>query len=243
MTTSRKTIAAVNVDAWQLLERAKPDGYSGALVATLKRLAAQRNISALNVLSMLATEGLFDTNGRVVVKKSMAAAHSYNRRAAKLGDAGALTAVADRISARGGRTSLKIATALYRRAFSKGYITAAFNLACAYQNRGRYKASVGWFRKAADAGDESALLSLARAELYGVGVRRNPMSSFKKLKKLARSKAKYWPPNWMQSDALMIMASALIEGWFVKRDYRAGIALMRRAATLGNVSARAQLSG
>lgn len=225
-----------------LLETSRKTGRLEAFAAELRTLASRDNHSALNVLAMLHREGLRDTRGRFVIEQDPRLAIRYEKRAAHLGDPESLTAIADRLTRHDRRSgNMSRAEKLYHRAFNLGYETAAYNLASAYQNRSRYRAAVRWFRKALAAGDLSALLPLGRAELYGIGTKRNSAAAFAKLRRLAVSKATYWPPYWLQCEAMLVLADALIEGWLARRDFEEGIRWLRRAAKLGSRVARARL--
>lgn len=120
-------------------------------------------------------------------------------------------------------------------------VTATYNRGRDFQNRGDYAAAVRLYRRAAKAGDDSALLELARAELYGLGTRRNTKSAIRRLERVAVSKVTYWPPHWMQSDAMLVLADIFMTGWPVKRDYNKGRRWVRRAAKLGSARAKAML--
>lgn len=146
-------------------------------------------------------------------------------------DPAAMTVIADKFTRRrpSGR-ALRQAEKLYRRAFRLGYDTAAENLAATYLTVGRYRDAYRWYRRADAAGSPTAALELARAELYGSGTRRNTRAAFVKLERLARERLGW--NNWQRIEAMMLMADALIVGWFVPRDYARGQALLRRAAKL-----------
>ena len=76
----------------------------------------------------------------------------------------------------------------------------------------------------------SALIEVARAELYGVGTRRDARAAFVKLRRLARQRLGW--NNWMRIEAMQLMADALMNGWLVRRDYAQGEEWLRRAAKL-----------
>lgn len=230
-----------NDDAWELLDRARVSGYSRDFAGKLRIVADKGNCSALNVLAMLHRDGLRDARGKILIQPDSRLALRYEKRAAQLGDPDSMTAIADRLARHGGRVTMLRAAGLYHRAFHRGCETAAYNLAYAYQRRGQYRAAVGWFRKALAAGDSSALLPLGRAELYGIGTKRDVPAALSRLRQLARSKDTYWPPNWLQCEAMRMIANVLIEGWLVRRDRSEGLRWLRRAAKLGSGAAKADL--
>src|SRR5262249_59055060 len=98
---------------------------------------------------------------------------------------------------------------------------------------GRYNLAVSWFQRAWESGDETSLLELGRAELYGIGIIRNPGRAFFKLKQLARSRSRY-VPLWLRWEAMLLLGATMIEGWLVRRDYRGGMKWLRRAAAAGS---------
>jgi TPR repeat protein len=129
---------------------------------------------------------------------------------------------------------------LYKQAFRLGNTTAAFNLAVTYQNLGRYRNAVGWFRRALAAGDPSAILELAKAELFGLGTRRNVAAAISKLRRVARGGAFTAPLE--RTEAMLIIADALRNGWLVRRDYPQALGWLRKAARLGSDAAKGLLA-
>jgi len=161
------------------------------------------------------------------VKRDRSRARGYYARAAQLGDPVAITVIADNLTPRGhSARALAQAEKLYRRAFRLGYDTVAENLAATYQNLGRYRDAVRWYRRAEAAGSPTAPLELARAELYGAGTRRNARAAFVRLERLARQRLGW--NNWLRVEAMHLMADALVNGWLVRRNYARGEALLRK---------------
>src|SRR5262249_42755273 len=100
-----------------------------------------------------------------------------------------LIAAADAMTRRNPAGSqLRNAIGLYRKAFKLGNTTAGYNLACTYQNLESYRAAVLWYRRVLAAGDLSALVPLAQAELYGRGATRNVTAALTKLHRIARGR-------------------------------------------------------
>ena len=131
--------------------------------------------------------------------------------------------------------------ALYRRAFRLGQATAAYNLAVTYKTRGRYRDAVAWFRRAHAAGDPSAILDLALAELHGQGTRRNVRGALAKLGQAAEATETTWYPRSRGENvrAMVHIARVLREGWLVPRDFDASQRWLRRAASWGSATATA----
>jgi uncharacterized protein len=200
-------------------------------IDAVRKAATRGDRGALARLAVVYEEGVHGTDDNVLVRRNRRLAYRYWTRAAELGDPGAITVMADRLTPRGhSMRALAQAEKLYRRAFHLGAYTAADNLAATYQNLGRYRDAVRWFRRAAAAGSPTASLEIARAELYGTGTRRNERAAFAKLERLARQRLGW--NNWLRIEAMQLMADALMNGWLVRRDYARGEAWLRRAAKL-----------
>ncbi len=201
-------------------------------VDALRKAAASNDRDALATLAALYDQGSArDTDGQLLVKRDRRRARSYYARAAQLGDPGSLTAMADSLTPIGhSPRALAQAENLYRRAFRLGDNTAAENLAATYQNLGRYRDAVRWYRRAESAGSATAPLEIARAELYGTGARRDARAAFARLERLARQRLGW--NNWLRREAMDLMADALMNGWLVRRDHARGDAWRRRAAQL-----------
>jgi TPR repeat protein len=62
----------------------------------------------------------------------------------------------------------------YKRGWRARDVVAANNIAVLHREAGNRRAMFQWFKRAADAGDDGALIEVAKCFLSGVGVRRNP---------------------------------------------------------------------
>ncbi len=133
--------------------------------------------------------------------------------------------------------------ALYRRAFRIGEATAAYNLAFTYKLRGRYREAVAWWRRAHAAGDPSAILDLALAELHGQGTRRNVRGALAKLRQAANATETKWFPRSSGENvrAMIHLARVYGEGWLVPRDLAESVRWLRRAAEWDSAIATAML--
>jgi TPR repeat protein len=205
----------------------------------LRKLADLGDPNALADLGSFLRVGYQDNKGQVLVRQDQKASMQCFLLAAAQGSTFAMIAVADSLSATGKEDALKEAERLYKLAFELGDTVAAFNLACTYQNQQKHSEAVRWFNRCLKAGDLSALLPLAYAELYGIGMRRNSTEAFNKFRRVARG-GKYFC-QFDQEEALLTMADALKNGWLVRRDFTAAVALLRRAAKLGSTTAQGLL--
>lgn len=220
-----------------------PDDWTPHHADALRAAAQRGEADALAELGYLHSTGWVRSDGNVIVRRDRKAARRYLERAAAMGHAEGSACLAMLLldSSDDART-FKRAEALYRRAFQRGYSTAAYNLAVAYKKRQRYRDAYRWFERAHAEGDPSALLQLARAELYGVGTKRDPVGALAKLRRMANSTTKYWPASDGENvEAMLIIADALMEGWLLPRNFNAGLRWLRRAAKCGNRTAIALL--
>lgn len=224
-----------------LLDRAARDGYTREFVDALQAGTSAEDCDALTILAMFHRDGLRGQRGQVLIRRNARLAFSYDLRAAELGDSNGMASVADALTAPPCNSNdLARGEKLYKKAFRLGNTTAAINLAVTYQNLGRYRDAVRWFRRASAVGDSRALFELAKAELFGVGTRRNVAAAISKLDQVARGLAFAAP--FERAEAMVIMADALRNGWLVRRDYHQAIRLLRKAASLGSDAAKGLLA-
>jgi len=251
MKTSNKQRRARNSDGWRkntgttYKEPPTPfergEGYTPELIRRTHEAADRGEAWALFNLGSSYRDGVNGANGRVLVRKNRRTAVRYLEQAVKLGYIDAMVALGSLLSEDRDERGLARAAPYYRMAYRRGDHTAAFNLACTYRSLGRHREAVLWFRRALAAGDPSASMEIARAELYGVGTRRNVRSAFAKLKAIAKRQSTYWPPNTDRIEAILVMADALMDGWLVRRNFDDGLRWLRRAAELGSEVAKAKL--
>lgn len=211
--------------------------YTPAEIKALHEAAAADDREALSELAELYDDGTArGGDGKLLVKRDRRRARRFYVRAAQLGDAGAMTVLADQLTAKlHSARALTQAETLYRKAFRLGYDTAAENLAATYLNVGRYRDAVRWYRRADAAGSPTASLEIARAELYGIGTRRDARTAFRRLERLARQRLGW--NSWLRVEAMELMADALINGWLARRDYARGLAWLRRARRVTDATA------
>jgi len=81
-----------------------------------------------------------------------------------------------------------LAMRLYQRAWRRARsVVAANNIAILYRERGRHRTMAAWFRRAAETGDGSAELDLAKCYIDGVGVRKDAVLGLRHLKAAVQS--------------------------------------------------------
>ncbi len=188
-----------------------------------------------------------DSQGGILVRMSGAQALRMFRRAAELGDTNGMVLLANSLSRLAlkqkpsERTRLLLEEAMRweRKALRRGGSTAAFNLAMSLLHLGRAHDAVRRFRKLAEEGDDSALLEVARAELLAVGTRRNVVGAMAKFRRVARKGSN--ATEFDREAAMILLATTSYEGWLVRRNYRAAVKWLRRAAAVGSAAARGML--
>ena len=216
-------------------------GHSRESISQMHEAANRGECWALVNLGGYYDDGLWADDGRLLVRKNRRTAIRYLEKAVALGDIDAMVGLASVFSADRSHRGLVRAAPLYRKAYRRGDHTAAFNLASTYLNLGRYREAVAWYRRALAAGDPDASMELARAELLGLGTRRNTRSAIARLRRIAGRPSNRWPVNGDRIEAILVLADALITGWPVRRNYDEGIRWLRRAAEIGSDVAKAML--
>ncbi|MFL6740474.1 MAG: tetratricopeptide repeat protein [Sphingomicrobium sp.] len=99
---------------------------------------------------------------------------SLSQRAASLGCSACLTRLAYMFDVGiGVEVDKSRAMHLYKSAWRQGNELAANNIAILYRERGQHRLMFQWFLRAEKAGDEDALVELAKCYLNGVGVRKS----------------------------------------------------------------------
>ncbi len=123
---------------------------------------------------MIDTDALFRIGDSAEEAGNYDVARASFEQGASLGDVICLTRLANLFDlGLGCETDKAAAMQLYRRAWRRGSEIAANNIAILYREAGNSKAMFRWFKRAADRGDESANLELAKCYLRGIGVRRS----------------------------------------------------------------------
>jgi TPR repeat protein len=202
----------------------------------LRKLADLGDCDALTDLGLFLSEGFKDSQGKVLIRPDHKASMQCFLLGAAQGNTYAMIAVADSLASTDKKEALSEAENLYKLAFKLGDTTGAYNLACTYQNLGKYSEAVRWFKRCLKAGDLGALIPLAYAELYGVGTKKNVEAAFDKLRRVARGGKHFC--QFDQEEAMLTLADALQKGWIVQRNLDAAIAWLHRAAKLGSAAAK-----
>lgn len=204
----------------------KRTGQARQLLTLLRQAAALDDVEALEHLGMLLRDGVADKRGRRILTRNDKASIRCYRRAAELGSSSAMDALATGLMRRyegGGkrpdRSLPAVSEALRWHRKAVGLGGDCYNLAVAYQNLGQHKKAVAWFRKNAAAGQIDALLALAKAELHGIGTRRNVPAALEKLRHVCEANGAS-VCQFDQEEAARVVAQVLYDGWLVPRDYR-----------------------
>lgn len=71
----------------------------------------------------------------------------------------------------------------YKRGWRARDAVAANNIAILYREAGNRRAMFRWFQRAADAGDDGALIEVAKCLFTGVGARKNPAEAITRVTK------------------------------------------------------------
>ncbi len=164
------------------------------------------------------------------------------RQAAKLGNTEAMLALAYCLTyGHGVRMDLQAALAWEKRADRLGDLDAAFNLGLTYLMMGKHGQAVRWFRKALAEGEVGAGLEPAKAELLGLGTKRDVESALQRLKKIAWSPSRYLSKA-DREEAAILGATVYLDGWLVPYDRKKAIRWLEKAAGIDSRTAIAMLA-
>ncbi len=123
---------------------------------------------------MVNTDALFSIGDAAEEAGNFNLARRSFERGAALGSAECMSRLAYMFDVGAGVAADKVlAMRLYQRAWRQGSHVAANNIAILYREQGKRRAMFRWFQKAAQIGDGSAQLDMAKCYLEGTGVRRN----------------------------------------------------------------------
>lgn len=154
---------------------------------------------------MVNTYALFRIADAAEEAGNYALARQSFERAASLGCVVCLTRLAYMFDVGiGVETDKDLAMDLYKQAWRQGSEVAANNIAILYRERRKYRLMFQWFVRAVKAGDDDALLELAKCYLNGVGVRKSDQDALRCLASAIRS-------NWI-TEASCEAAQELVEG-------------------------------
>lgn len=164
---------------------------------------------------------------------------AWLRRAAEAGHVGAMEELATALS-RGPKrapAALREAMRWERRAARLGSTLAPYNIGVSWRLAGRPRQAVRAFRALAATGGHDAHeaeFELARAELLGVGTRRDVPSALRRLERVARSRTVCLFDN---EQAMVLLAEVYRTGWLVPVDFPRTLKWLRKAAGIGSAAA------
>lgn len=162
-------------------------------------------------------DGVRTRTGRLVVRRNSKQAFRWFAAAAHGGDPGAMVNVGWCYDVGlGVARSSKLALSWYKRAWrldKRG--GAANNIATVYRDRRKPRLAVAWYARAAQAGDNDALIELAGHYLAGSGVRRDPRHAYALLRRAAASQ---WITPAGRDQANYLLGQACLEGKGVRRS-------------------------
>lgn len=172
-------------------------------------------------------DGCKDKRGKIIVRRSGARAAEWYRRAAKHGSVSAQNNLGVLLG-NGNKVRKNVAEALFwlRKAFGAGEGYAGKNIAITYRENGDLKTAVKWFRKAADAGDDEALIQLGIHYYWGKGVRTNATAAIRYFRAATRAKH---ISEWDRDDAFFFLGMAYFQGRGVRASTPNARKLLNRA--------------
>jgi TPR repeat protein len=188
MKDSRVRSARLLSAARQEIRRLAPDlrRYRELLTES----AALGNAQAMENLAAWMLEGLRDSSGAVIIKRTPVAAVRLLQMSATLGDrTAAFNLACCYDSGEGVRKSVVCARRWYVRAARQGVAIAAANLAVLARERGSPRAESGWLRRAATLGDLDAAITLAVRVLSRAARASERTKAIRLLGRVARSGA------------------------------------------------------
>ena len=126
---------------------------------------------------------LFSQACRLEEQGKMRSAFRLMLAAAKLGDIGAQLNVGNYYDdGKGVRRNRESAVYWYRRAYRRGYCSAAHNIGVIWRNEGKLRRALYWFSRAVSLGDEESNLDIGKHFLYNENNPRKAVVYFKRVK-------------------------------------------------------------
>jgi hypothetical protein len=172
-------------------------------------------------------DGCKKRSGKILVERSARKAATWFRRAAEHDCTLAKVSLGVLLSdGKGVVKNIPESLAWSRRAFDGGVIYAANNIAITYREIGNYKRAVYWFRRGANAGDDSAFLQLGIHCYWGRGVRKDPAAAVRCYRRAARGENVF---DADRDDAFFYLGIAYLEGKGVKASLSTAKKLFQRA--------------
>lgn len=207
----------------------------------LKVAASMGDAEAAEDLGIWYRDGDVVPKGRAIVRPNVRESIRYFRQAAEAGGVAGMVGLADALTLPyfnknppASRRALDEGIRWYQRAGQAGL----YNLGITYRYLGSHAKAVACFRRAARIGSATELMEVARAELYGVGTKRDVPAALAKLRRIA---AMGRSSEDLDHVAMVMLAKVYFEGWFVRRDSRTARSWLLRAAKAGSHSAEGLL--
>jgi uncharacterized protein len=184
-------------------------------------------------------EGCKDKRGKIIVRRSAGKAAQWFRRAAEHGSGPAQNNLGILLgNGNGVRKNVEEALLWLRKAFRTGDACAGQNIAITYRENGDLKKAVKWFRKAAEAGDDDALIQLGIHYYWGKGVRKNPKAAVQCFRTATKAKN---ISGVGTDDAFFLLAIAYHEGCGVRASMPKTRKFLERANIDGDHVAAAKM--
>ncbi len=167
----------------------RPLGSFTARVAALRARGTAGEAAAWWELGCLLEDGDIDGRGRVRIAPDLRGAFEAFRRGAKGGDDGALLNLGVCYdNGQGTRRDRAAAWRCYQRLWRRTREgSAANNLATWHRDRGNLRLAVAWYRRAADARDGDAHVTLAYCHYYGLGTTKSTARALRELDRADRT--------------------------------------------------------
>ena len=161
-------------------------------------------------------DGCKDHRGRILVRRSPRKAAVWFRRAAEHGSASAQNTLGVLLGDGDGvKRDVQDALRWLRRAFRSRQSCAANNIAITYRQIGKLRMAVKWLQRAADEGDDDALVELGIHYYWGKGVKKNPKAAIRCFRKATKGKNIC---GYGRDDAFFLLGLGYFEGKGVKRS-------------------------
>lgn len=184
-------------------------------------------------------DGVVDNKGVVLLEKNPKRAAELYYRGVKLGNVGCMVNLANLLArGRGVRRDIRAALRLEILAARKGDPGGAFNAGISYKKLRDFRKSLRWFRQAEVMGNDSARLEIAKAQLYGLGTKRNVREAIGNLKAVVDARR---CSAGESEEACLLLAYLYIDGWLVPRAHRRSIQWLTEAQKKGSTIASAAI--
>ena len=206
----------------------RPLGSFTARVTALRARGTAGEAAAWWELGCLLEDGDIDGRGRVRIAPDLRGAFRAFRRGAESGDDGALLNLGVCYdTGQGTRRDRAAAWRCYQRLWRRTRDgSAANNLATWHRDRGNLRLAVAWYRRAADARDGDAHVTLAYCHYYGLGTTKSTARALRELDHADRT-SDITP--YGHEEALYLRAVVRLDRGR-RSDFAAAMSLLRQAA-------------